>query len=281
MPRQKLLLVGGGNMGRALLRGMLGAGVFSASDVSVVDVDAGLLEEIASEHGVATSKELSAEAPAAHVIILAVKPFILGDVLDLLANLAPQDALFVSIVAGVSSDDIARRLSAAEPGSNPARSVVRAMPNLPATVQAGASALCATPDTSGADLDLAERILASVGHVARVAEGQMDAVTGLSGSGPAFLFLVIEALADGGVEMGLPRATALELATRTVLGAARLVEESGLHPGVLKDRVATPGGTTIAGIRACEEGALRATMMAAVEAATERSRELGESARRD
>jgi pyrroline-5-carboxylate reductase len=159
--------------------------------------------------------------------------------------------------------------------TTPLTKVIRAMPNTPAMVREGMTALAKGLGVSEDEMRLAREIFESVGRVVLIEERLMDAVTGLSGSGPAYVFQAIEALADGGVKMGLPRATAELLAAQTVLGAARLVLESGEHPAKLKDRVASPGGTTIAGLHQLESGRLRATLMAAVEAATKRSQELG------
>jgi pyrroline-5-carboxylate reductase len=196
-----------------------------------------------------------------------VKPQSLADVLkEIGADLSR--ALVVSIVAGATI----RAISEQAPG---AKTLVRAMPNTPALVREGMTALAFGAEISEDDMSVARTMFESVGRVIPVEERLMDAVTGLSGSGPAYVFQAIEALADGGVKMGLPRQTAELLAAQTVLGAAKLVLESGEHPAKLKDRVASPGGTTIAGLHQLEQGGFRATLMGAVEAATKRSQELG------
>jgi pyrroline-5-carboxylate reductase len=199
-------------------------------------------------------------------VILAVKPQVLAHVLgDIRGDL--HRVLLVSIAAGVRIQSIMDQA----PG---AQRVIRAMPNMPVLVREGITALSWGGTLSDEDKDIARTVFQAVGRVIPIEERLMDAVTGLSGSGPAYVFQAIEALADGGVKMGLPRQTAEVLAAQTVLGAARMVLESGDHPAKLKDRVASPGGTTIAGLHRLEEGRFRATLMGAVEAATKRSQEL-------
>jgi pyrroline-5-carboxylate reductase len=201
-------------------------------------------------------------------VALCVEPQVLDDVLDQISSSINGDALVISVAAGYP---IARVGAHLKPGAR----IVRAMPNTPSSVLEGITALAFGAGVTQEDGDVARTIFESVGKVVVVEERLMDAVTGLSGSGPAYVFMMIEALADGGVKMGLPRSVAELLAAQTVLGAARMVIESGEHPGRLKDRVASPGGTTIAGLHRLEEGRLRATLMAAVEAAAKRSKELG------
>lgn len=273
MLKKKLTLVGGGNMGRSLLRGVLRSGLLAADDVTVVEVDAGRGRDLTAEFSVQVVQDVNDAVPGADVILLAVKPSHLTGVLDAMKGTVVPSQLLVSIIAGAEASYIRDRIGKDNP-------VVRVMPNLPATVDAGASAIAGLHPATDEHLDLVESILGSCGEVVRVEERQLDAVTGLSGSGPAYVFMVIEALADGGVNMGLSPDVALKLATQTVLGAAKLVLESGEHPAVLKSRVTTPGGTTIAGIHALEQGGLRALFMNAVEEATERSRGLSEAAKR-
>ncbi|MEM7232346.1 MAG: pyrroline-5-carboxylate reductase [Planctomycetota bacterium] len=268
---QNILLIGGGNMGCALLRGILSAKLTEARRVTVADVDASRLEVLKSDFGVETTTDANSVIADQDTVILAVKPFTLIPVLEHIRDNTRPETLFLSIIAGVEGAVIRDSIGKNNP-------VIRCMPNLPATVDAAASAYAPCEPADDGHIATAEAIFSSCGVAARVAESQIDAVTGLSGSGPAYIFLVIEALCDGGVQMGLPRDVAKSLATQTVLGAAKLVQESGEHPGVLKDQVTTPGGTTIAGIRALEDRGLRATMMAAVEAATEQSRLLKEQA---
>jgi pyrroline-5-carboxylate reductase len=203
------------------------------------------------------------------VVVLAVKPQILDQVLREISGDVTREKLIVSVAAGVPIAAIERRL-------RPPLRIVRAMPNTPATVRAGATAIALGEHATDADLELAKRIFDSVGVTVVLEESQLDAVTGLSGSGPAYLFLVIEALADAGVKVGLSRRASMQLASQTVFGSAKLLIESGQHPGLLKDAVTSPGGTAIAGLHTLEAGGLRNVLMNAVEVATRRSRELGE-----
>jgi pyrroline-5-carboxylate reductase len=262
----KIAFIGGGNMAEALLRGLL-RGEFSPADIIVAEPVAARREALAEAYRVQLTDDNREATASADLVLLAIKPQLAGTVLAGIAGAFSRKKLLLSILAGVSTGFLEEHLQGSP-------RVVRAMPNTPALVGEGATALCAGRFAEAADLPAARRLFAAVGSVAIVDEAQMDAVTGLSGSGPAYVFTIIEALADGGVKEGLPRETALALATQTVLGAARLVRE-GEHPAVLRDRVCSPGGTTIAGIKALEEGGLRATLMEAVSRAAERSRELG------
>jgi pyrroline-5-carboxylate reductase len=201
------------------------------------------------------------------VVVLAVKPQQAAAVLDELRGHVAPDALLISVLAGVTTDALADALGAAQP-------VVRAMPNTPALVDEGATAIAAGRHASEAHLALAREVFGAVGTVEVLPEPLMDAVTGLSGSGPAYVYMVIEALTDGGVRMGLPRPQALRLAAQTVYGAARLVLETGKHPAILRDEVTTPGGTAIAAVADLESHGLRTMLINAVATATERSREL-------
>jgi pyrroline-5-carboxylate reductase len=200
--------------------------------------------------------------------VLAVKPQIMGAVLGEVASVTDGTKLFISVAAGVATATIRSHLGRA------AR-LIRVMPNTPALVLEGATAIARAEGLEPGDLEAAQELFGAVGRVVLLDEDALDAVTGLSGSGPAYVAIVIESLADGGVKMGLDRATAMILATQTVLGSAKLILETGTHPGQLKDMVSSPGGTTIAGIAALEEGGLRRTFISAVERATQRSRELG------
>jgi pyrroline-5-carboxylate reductase len=265
----KTVVIGGGNMGGAIVRGMVRAGVRAAAEVVVVDVDSARREALRVELEVGVAAEAGADALAgAGMVLLAVKPQVVEGALASLRSALRGEPLVVSIVAGVET----RAVHAALGG---ACRVVRAMPNIAATVGASVTALAGGASAGEEDLRAAEAVFSSVGTVVRVEERLLDAVTGVSGSGPAYVFTVIEALSDGGVRMGLPRGVALELAVQTVLGAATLLRESGEHPAVLRDRVTTPAGTTIAGLYALERGGVRAAILDAVDAATRRSRELG------
>lgn len=253
-------------MGAALLRGALNAGVFAPGDVRAFDPDAQKTRELADELGIVASASPD-ELLHAEMLVLAVKPQIIERALEPLRELTPR-TLLVSIAAGVST----QRLEACFPRDVP---IVRAMPNTPALVGEGAAALCAGAFATPEHLAQARALFESVGVAVEVPENLLDAVTGLSGSGPAYVYVFIEALSDGGVRAGLPRDVATKLAAQTVLGAARMVLATGTHPGTLKDAVTSPGGTTIEALGTLEAGAFRGLVMNAVRDAARRSRELG------
>lgn len=258
--------LGSGKMASALAGGVISSGAMKASDVVVSDVHAGSAEKLAKATGASVAATNEALVDKADAIVLCVKP---NDALDALRGVSGKlnGKLVISIVAAVDAKSLE---SAAGSGAR----VVRVMPNTPALVGEGASAYALGSTATEDDAKLVEKILSGVGMAVRLKESLLDAVTGLSGSGPAYVFTVIEALADGGVLMGLPRDLALKLAAQTVIGAAKMVRETGEHPAVLRDQVASPGGTTIAAIEALEDGGLRSALISAVRAATERSREL-------
>jgi pyrroline-5-carboxylate reductase len=266
---KKIAFLGAGNMAGALLRGLLAAEATDPSEVFCVDVRQERLDELANEHGVRVGRDNREAARWADVVVLSTKPQVFDRLLpDVEAGIRPE-ALVISIAAGIPISAIEQRLPAG------AR-VVRTMPNTPATVDAGATAIAAGTHATDDDVALAERIFRCVGITVVLDEVLLDAVTGLSGSGPAYIFLIIEALADAGVKVGLHRDSAQLLAAQTVYGSAKLLLETGEHPGRLKDMVTSPGGTAIAGLHTLESGALRKTLMDAVETATARSRQLGE-----
>ena len=254
-------------MAEAMIGGLLAGKVYPAESIWATDPVAERRDHLKSQFGIRVGPANREAVSWADVVVLAVKPQTLPSVLSELAPTLAH-ALVISIVAGATIRTIAGRMGGAT-------RVVRAMPNTPALVREGMTALATGAGVSDDDIQLVRTVFEAVGLVVLVEERLMDAVTGLSGSGPAYVFQAIEALADGGVLMGLPRQTAELLAAQTVLGAARLVLESGVHPAQLKDRVASPGGTTIAGLHQLEQGGFRAALMAAVEAATIRSKELG------
>lgn len=260
-------LIGAGNMGGALVGGLLRADRIAPTSIVASDKDLGKLAELCTRWGICTAEENRACVQDADLILLAIKPQVIDGVLEEIAGDVGTEKSVLSIVAGIRAAFIEERLGAVP--------VVRAMPNTPALVGAGISAICPGHHATRSHLELASEIMGTVGEVVEVSERDMDAVTGLSGSGPAYVYMTIEALADGGVRMGLTRETALKLAIHTVLGAAKTVAEMGEHPASLKDRVASAGGTTIAGIHELERGGIRATLMNAVEAAARRSEELG------
>jgi pyrroline-5-carboxylate reductase len=268
MKHMQLTVVGGGQMGRALVGGMLSGGIIDQERIQIVDPDPASLEWWNQNHAnVRVTADLAEGAKNADVVILAIKPNILPKV----AQQSPSfwdGKLVVSIAAGISLKKLGDWIGH--------RRVVRVMPNTPCLVGEGASAYCGHDDVTEADKQAIQSMLQSVGIAVEVSESQMDAVTGLSGSGPAYICLIIEALADGGVLKGLQRPLAMKLATQTVLGAAKLVAETGRHPGDLKDAVASPGGTTIAALNVLEQKGLRGALIDAVKASADRSRELGE-----
>ena len=268
-------IIGGGQMGTALVKGILHAGVADASEITVSDVIASARERLHAESGVRTTNDNTEAAKNADVVVIALKPQVAAEALEPVAGKLMPTQTVLSIMAGVPTGKLERWLSGEDEAAQPVH-VVRAMPNTPALIGEGMAAISRGAHAKDADMNRAERILAAVGRVVRVDEKQLDAVTGLSGSGPGYVYTVIEALADGGVKVGLPKPLALELAAQTVLGAARMVLETEEHPAVLRDRVTSPGGTTIAGLHAMEAAGIRNALMQAVEAAARRSRELGE-----
>ncbi len=264
--------VGAGKMGTALIQGIVRAGLASQATVIASDVLAEAREKLRKESGVRVTDSNVEVVKSSDVVVLAVYPQVL---LGLLPEIAPHvtDAhLVVSIAAGITTQQVLDGLGAR-------RRVVRVMPNTPALVGAGAAAYCLAGSATQDDGGFISEMFGVVGRAWQVEERHLDAVTGLSGSGPAYVFTIIESLSDGGVRVGLPRAVATALAAQTVLGAAKMLIDTGLHPGQLKDQVTSPGGTTIAGIHALERGGLRGTLISAVEAATARSAELGRASR--
>ena len=271
MANPRIAIIGGGQMGTALTKGLLRAGVTTTDRIIVAEVLDWARKQLADETGVCTTSAARDALDGADVVVIAVKPQVMKEALEPLAGKVAPDQTVLSIMAGVTT----RRIEEVLSGMSTAVRVVRAMPNTPALIGAGMAAICAGSHATDADMARAETILSAVGKVVRVDERLMDAVTGLSGSGPGYVFTVIEALADGGVKVGLPKPLALQLAAQTVLGAAKMVVETGEHPAILRDQVTSPGGTTIAGLHAMEANGLRNALMSGVEAATKRSAELG------
>jgi pyrroline-5-carboxylate reductase len=262
--------IGAGNMAESLIAGLLHAQLIPPSQLIASDIDASRLDLMRRTYQVHTTANNREAADGADLLVLAVEPQILDEVLTDIASAMQNHTIVVSVVAGYPIARIARQLSHLEK-----KRIVRTMPNTPSWIREGVTALSFHTGISVEDAALVRSLFESIGKVVVVEERLMDAATALSGSGPAYVYVMIEALADGGVKMGLPRHTAQLLATQTVAGAAQLVLASGEHPGLLKDRVTSPGGTTIAGLYALEQGRLRATLVSAVEAATRRSAELG------
>src|SRR5207249_2005557 len=263
-----IAIIGAGQMAEALLAGLQASQVTAPGSLFATDTSAERRDLVKRRFGIQVGSDNREAASWADVSLLAVKPQSLETALREIAPVL-GGKLVISIAAGISIERLARLVP------SDAR-IIRVMPNAPALVREGMSALALGPGVTEEDVRFARTLFEAVGRVLVVEERLMDVVTGLSGSGPAYVCLVIEAMADGGVKMGLPRAVAELLAVQTVLGSARMLLETGEHPARLKDRVTSPGGTTIAGLHELERGGLRATLMAAVEAATKRSKELGD-----
>jgi pyrroline-5-carboxylate reductase len=260
--------IGAGQMARALARGLVGRNLVKPKQVLAYDpVPAALQQFLDAVPGAKSAGDNRGVVREAGVVVLAVKPQSLPAVCQSLDGESTSGKLFISILAGVSLRTLRQELRTER--------VVRVMPNTPCLIGQGASAFSNDPPTDPRDMETVTQLLSAVGQVFPLSEQQLDAVTGLSGSGPAYVYLMIEALSDGGVRMGLPRSVATALAAQTVAGAAQMVLQTGEHPSVLKDQVTSPGGTTIAGLKALERGGVRAALGDAVEAATIRSRELG------
>jgi pyrroline-5-carboxylate reductase len=261
--------LGAGKMATALARGWLRAGWASAASIAASDPSPEARTEFAQITGVTPLADNKGVVAQSDLLVLAVKPQAMGTLLLDIGGTVGLKQLVISIAAGVTLHQIATGL-----GGHQFR-LIRVMPNTPCLVGASASAYAAGASATLDDIQLIDQLLGSVGRAIAVPEKLLDAVTGLSGSGPAYVFVIIEALSDAGVNMGLPRPVATMLAAQTVYGSAKLLLETGQHPGALKDSVTSPGGTTIAGLYALEKAGLRAALMNAVQAATERSMELG------
>lgn len=261
---------GGGNMGEALIKGLLSASLLSPDRICVYDVSAPRMQYLEQTYQITPCSGLAELAKSSQVIILAVKPQNIIEVLDELRPQVDHRPLVISIAAGIPISTLTTRLAENIP-------VIRVMPNTPALVLEGASALARGQKVSDDQMELTLTIFQSVGKAIEVDEKWMDTVTGLSGSGPAYVLLMLEALIDGGVLMGLPRQIARELVLQTCLGTVKMVQQTGKHPAELKDLITSPGGTTISGLQVLEENSVRGALMGAVQAASERSKELGKS----
>lgn len=264
---RKIGFIGGGNMAEALIKGLLAGGV-PAADISVAEPAAERRTVLAERYGVTVKGDNGPVAAASDVLILAVKPQVAPTVLGEIGSAIPAAATIISIMAGITTTAIEALIHGTP-------RVVRVMPNTPALVLEAASALCSGLHAKAEDLSLARRIFELVGTACVVEEKLLDAVTGLSGSGPAYVLTFIESLSDAGVKNGLSRDVATRLAAQTVYGTARLLLETHEHPAMLREKVTSPGGTTIAGLHALEQGGFRCTVINAVDAATARSKELG------
>lgn len=260
--------IGAGNMAEALIRGLVRGHHVAAERVHASAPRRERLDELAESYGIHVTTDNKEVARHSGLIVLSVKPQIMDKVLREITEHVKPGTLVVSIAAGVDTESIENALPDGV-------RVVRAMPNTPALVGAGATAVAAGRHASEADLATVKALFEAVGLAVVLEEYHLDAVTGLSGSGPAYIFLILEALADAGVKVGLSRRNAQRLAAQTVMGSAKLLLETDEHPGKLKDMVTSPGGTAIAGLHTLEEGGLRTTLINAVETATKRARELG------
>jgi pyrroline-5-carboxylate reductase len=262
--------LGAGKMATALAEGFIRAGIVSAKQVIASDVSEAACAAFAKEIGAETTDSNAKVLKFAEVLVLAVKPAQVAEVLAEIREQFSAKHVLISIAAGVP-------LAKLEAGLGADARLIRVMPNTPALVGASATAFAPGRSALAEDAKLAQTLFSSIGLAVQLKEPLLDAVTGLSGSGPAYVYLIIEALSDGGVAAGLPRDVATRLAAQTVLGGARMVLETGLHPGTLKDMVTSPGGTTIEGLHELEKGKLRGTLMSAVRAAAEKSKKLGQS----
>jgi pyrroline-5-carboxylate reductase len=270
MENRKIGLLGTGNMASALIRGLLSSKTLRPEQIRGSDLRAEPLAELEQRYGIKTHSDNADLLAWANVLVLAVKPQVIDRVLDQVASAITSNTLVVSIAAGVPLSAIEARLPAGI-------RVLRAMPNTAAMALAGATGIAPGSRATAEDIQFSKALFDATGRSVVLDESLLDAVTGLSGSGPAYIMLIIDALADGGVKVGLPRETALMLAAQTVYGSAKLLLETGEHPGRLKDQVTSPGGTSIAGLHALEAGGLRHTLIDAVEVATRRATQLGQA----
>jgi len=267
LPKVRVAVLGAGKMGGILLQAFLKQNLFSADQIHATVGHAERALALSTQWGVDVSTNNLEAARQSDLILLAVKPFQVPALIEEIRPALSKDKTLISIAASVKTQAI-------EEASGLEIGVIRAMPNTPSALGAGAAAVCRGRYVTSAQMELAERIFETVGRTVVVDEKHMDAVTGLSGSGPAYIYIIIEALAEAGVKVGLPRETATQLAAQTTFGAAKMVLETGYHPALLKDAVTTPAGCTIDGILELEEGGLRVTLIKAVMRATERAKQL-------
>ncbi len=263
----KLGIIGFGNMAEAILGGILANGFIKKEDVTASGKDEAMLAKASEKYGIHVEPDNKKVVSDADMILLSVKPQILADVIEEIKDVCTTDKLVISIAAGKTKQWI-------EDAFGSSRKIVRCMPNTPALVGEGCTGICFSDSVSEAEKELALKMFSCVGKAQEVPEKLMDVVVGVSGSSPAYVFMFIEAMADAAVEMGMPRKQAYDFAAQAVLGSAKLLLETGKHPGELKDMVCSPGGTTIAAVRVLEEKGMRAAVMDAVIKCTERSREL-------
>ena len=267
---RSIAILGAGNMGSALMKGIINAKLTTPKKIIACDINRTKLQALSAEWKVRSTTDLKEAVQVSDILLLCVKPQVLQSALKVIKESIRSNHLLISIVAGVRIAFIQQILKAKI-------GIVRTMPNIASTIGEGAAALAFNEHVSLEQQNIAKSIFDAVGEVVVVTEDQLDAVTGLSGSGPAYIFMVIEALIDGGVKMGLTRDVATKLAVQTVLGSAKLAKISGVHPAILRDQVATPGGTTINAIHELESHGLRAMLINAVVTATKRSEELSKN----
>lgn len=267
MYEKELGLIGTGKIGSALLKRLISTNSIDRNKIIAYDIDEKKRSKLSKEYNIEYAENNEELARSAKFILIAVIPQVIDTVLKEIEPVITNEQVIISIAAGVSFNHINKVI-------NPAVGLIRIMTNTPALVGAAATAIAHNEHVKDNQLEFVKKIFKAVGMVVELEERHMDAVTGLSGSGPAYIFIIIEALADGGVKMGLPRTTALKLAAQTLLGSAKLLLETNIHPAALKDMVATPGGTTITAIHELESAKIRATLIRAVEAATLKSRSL-------
>jgi len=270
LPVKKLALVGAGKIGEALLSGILSSQLVSVNNVVAADADQTRADYIGEKYGVKTYTNNRQAVAGADLVLLCVMPQRVKDVLREIRKTVRKRALVISVAASV-------RTALLEQELDRGMRVIRVMPNTPCLIRQGMSALCRGKHASDEDLKIAQAIFSSMGRTVVVDERHMDAITGLSASGPAYVYLIIESLAEAGVKLGLPRELSTELSAQTLLGASALVLHTGEHPAKLKDVVTTPAGCTIDGLLELEEGGLRVTLIKAVVRAAERAKELVES----
>ena len=265
---QTLAVIGCGTMGEAIVRGILAKGALAPTQIIASDMRPEVVKTLTEKHGIRATTDNLLAATEGHVVLLCVKPYQLAALLETPAiKKSLENKVIISIAAGVRLEKLS--------GFLPQSQVIRAMPNTPALIGEGMTALCRTESVGDGAMALALALFSSVGQAREIAEAQMDVVTAVSGSGPAFMFVMIDALADGAVKMGLRRDLAVAFVTQTMQGAARMVAQTGSHPGVLKDQVTTPGGCTAAGLSTLEEGKIRSVLARTIEEAARSAAKLG------
>ncbi len=272
LSNKKIGFVGGGNMTEALVKGLVTAPSIDLKNICVSDLLSERLEYLSRKYKIKTTGDNRELVQKSDILVLSVKPQSVKKVLESFVDLVDDSKVIISVAAGIPISLIENTLDAE---GKKKISVIRTMPNTPALVQEGATAICGSSHTTKQNIKLAHRIFEATGQTVDIEEIHMDAVTGLSGSGPAYIFMIIEALSDAGVKVGLSREVSNILTIQTILGSAKLARDGGKHPGELKDMVTSPGGTTISGLHMLEEGGIRNALMNAVEMATRRSKELG------